>query len=56
MEVHSQSVRSLDISVMFQTNLQELQIKITFSALTADCMNTARVTMSWAGLWQISFQ
>lgn len=33
-EVHSEFVRSLEISAIFRTNLQEVQIKIPFIVLT----------------------
>lgn len=49
-EVHSEFVRSLEISVIFRTNLQEVQIKIPFIVLTDDYMNRAWVTMTGAGL------
>lgn len=46
--VHSEFVRSLEISAIFRTNLQELQVKTGFIVLTADYVNTARVTeLSW---------
>ena len=45
-EIRSEFVRSLDISSIFRTNLQELQIKIPFVVLTADYTNTGWVTVS----------